>query len=319
MTTRRWWGAPVQLGDAAPLQRLDTLFSPDEPVFTAAQPLTVRVRGIMIREDMDWSFRGDNDIAVVTTFQFGAEPPVQRLHYMKNSVPLGWQGAFFHDTVLSLRDLTDSILTLRLQIYDMDGVSEALVQQITDAANSVAVAFPQLARYAGALAMLAPGLVGLVDNLDAHDQILDQRLKLELDEPGTGHALLQPGYFVCFKDPHEQELSLNADLRVVDADGNEYTAASYAVLEVARAFHEHYEWEIDQRIAKLIAELEGKGQSGKAAIEFLRQTLTAYSRFRRLERAQELKSKPSRSPAEQDLLDELTQDPSLSPFLTGKL
>ncbi len=315
MTNRRWWGAPLKIGGSTPLMRLDEQFAPDDAQLSVAEPLTVRVRGFMIHDDEDWAFRGDNDIIVVSTFQFGAEPPVQRLHYLEQELSMGWHGSLFHDVVLSIRDLKDAILTLRVQIYDLDGVSQALAGQITAIADSVAVAFPQLARYASVVGALAPGIVNLVDNLDAHDRIIDQRLKLELDEPGTGHLLLQPGYFICFKEPAPAGLSLDADLRVLHEDGSEYKDGSYTVLEIARKFHEHYEWEIDQRIAKLIAELNGKGQSGRAAIDFLRETMLAYTRFKRLERAHDLRSQATRSPAEERLLAELQADPALARYL----
>ncbi|GAH53710.1 unnamed protein product [marine sediment metagenome] len=70
-------------------------------------------------------------------------------------------------------------------------------------------------------------------------------------------------------------------------------------------------------MAKLIAELNGKGQSGKAALEFLRETLDTYDKFRRLERARELKAKETLSESEQELLQELTSDEALAPFLTS--
>lgn len=324
MTRRRWWGAPLDLGKPAHLRRLDQLFSQDEPPLVPAQPLTVRVRGFMLREDEDWAPRGHNDIIVASTFQCAGEPPVQRLHLLQNELPLGWHGALFHDTVLSVRDLDAAALTLRVQIYDVDQVSEDLVQQITEAASSAAVAFPHLARYAAGVSMLAPGLIRLIDELDDHDPILDQRVKLEAEAPGTGHALLQPGYFVCFRNEVESGWHLDQDLRVVrgddggGAEGGEYADGSYVVLEVARSFQAHHDWEIDQKIAKLIAELDGKGSSGKAALEFLRETLDAYGKFRRLERARALRDKASRSPAEDALLDELCRDQALAPYLSGK-
>ncbi len=318
MTRRRWWGAPLALERPAALRRLDQLFTDTEPTFGMAQPLTVRVRGFMLREDEDWHVRGDNDIAVVSTFQFGAEPPVQRLHYLQDGVSRGWHGAFFHDTVLSVRDLDAGILSLRVQIYDVDGISGTVVEQVVDAASSVAVAFPQLARYAGGLAALAPSLLKLVDQLDQHDAIIDQRLKLELEAPGTGHPLLQPGYYVCFRNEVEEGLYLEPELRVTtDEGGTEHLACSYVVLEVARCFHEHYEWEIDQKVAKLVAELNGKGKSGKAAIEFLRDTISGYSKFRRLERAHALLARRDRTDSEERLLAELRSDKSLAPFLPG--
>lgn len=311
----KWWGAPTRIADSVALRRLDQLF-PETLAFANAEPLTVRVRGAMILEDEDWLWRGDNDIMIVTTFQFGSGPPVQRLHFMEKEVPQGWQGNFFRDVVLSVQDFKDQSLTLRLQVYDMDGVEEGLVNTVAGVAKKMTVAFPQLASYAGAISFWAAALLKLVDNLDDHDQILDERQKLEVAEPGTAHPLLQPGYFICFKKPVEEGLFLSRDLRVLQNDQRTpFEKWSYAVLGVAREFRAHRDWEIDQKVAKLIAELKRKGQSGRAPLEFLRETLDAYTKFKKLERVRELQEKDTLTEAEQKLLDELTGDEDLRPFL----
>jgi len=311
----RWWGAPHALGDSAALRRLDELF-PDEKLFTPAEPLTLRVRGVSIREDRDPLFRGDNDLIIVTTYQFGKKPPVSRLQFMKDSVPVGWQGEFFHDIVFSERDFKDKILTITLQVYDMDGVSDGLVDAVRQTAESSAVAFPHLAPYAGAVGFAVPGLLKLIDRLDDHDELLDERIKLEVQPPRTRHRLLQPGYFVCFKKPVGQGYALNRDLRVMSEGGrDEYKDESYAVLQIMREYHDYGGFDVDQRVAKLIGELNGKGQSGKAPLEFLRETLIGYSNFRKLDRAKDLLGKDKRSDAEEELLQELLHDGKLSPYL----
>lgn len=317
----KWWGAPTQIGESVALSgRLDQLF-PRTATFENTQPLTIRVRGVMIAEDYDWAPGDKNDIMIVTTTQFGSEPPVQRLHFMQHNVKMGWQGDFFNDLVLAIRDfkIENKILKLRIQVYDMDGVEEGLVQAVRNASGSVAVAFPHLAPYAAAVSFGVPALLNLVDNLNDHDRIIDERLTLELEEPERGHRLLQPGYFVCFKKPVEEGLFLRSDLRVLQTDRRTpFEDCSYAVLEVERLFHAQREWEIDQKAAKLIAELNGKGQSGKAALEFLRGTLDTYDKFRRLERARELQAKKTLSEDEQKLLQEITSDEALAPFLTSE-
>ena len=128
----------------------------------------------------------------------------------------------------------------------------------------------------------------------------------------------------------EEGLFLSSNLQVLQADRNTpFERCSYVVIEVERDFHAQREWEIDQKVSKLVAELNGKGQSGKAALEFLRETFDAYDKFKKLERAQELKNRKlkadkSLSEAEKDkiiskdeidLLKELTGDKALAPFL----
>ena len=277
MSTARWWIAPTKIEESVSLSlRLDRLL-PDSSQIQNAEPITIRVRGVMVHEEYDRRpWKDENDLMVVSTSQFGVEPPVQRLHFMKHDVPLGWQGDFFHDVVLAHRDFNTEkrSLTLRIQVYDMDGVEEGLVDGVQSASRSVAVAFPQLGPYAAAVSFGVPALIKLVDNLNDHDQIIDERLTLELADPETGHRLLQPGYFVCFREPVEEGLCLNSNLHVLTSDcTTAFQECSYAVLGVERQFYENRDWEIDQKAAKLIAELNGKGQSGKAALDFLKDTL----------------------------------------------
>lgn len=310
-----WLGTGRRSDGSNALEPLDATFEGEER-FESAQPLTVRFRGAMIRAERDPILRGENDLLVVTNFKFGDEPPVDRLHYMGSDDATGWHGDFFRDTVLSIRDLTKDELTVRIQVYDVDGVDREVVDAVRAASSRAAVAFPQLTPYAAAARLGIGPIVDLVDNLDDHDAILDSRITLRLAAERTRAGLLQPGYFVHFPSETVADgLSLDRSLRVRTADGAEYADSSYAVLGIAREHAGGRDWEIDQKAAKLIAELNGKGQSGKAALEFLQDTLGAYSDYRRLDRAAELASKETLTEDEAALLDDYRSDPALRPFI----
>ncbi|NYT01664.1 MAG: hypothetical protein GKC10_02760 [Methanosarcinales archaeon] len=283
-----------------------------------ADPLTISLRGAMIREKKD--LFSQNDLAIMTTFQFGKEPPVQKLHYMCKNVKCGWQGDFFNDIILSIRDFKDldSGLALRTQIYDMDKFDKDLVEKICGIASSTATAFPYLAPYVGAASFGSKALLDVIHDLDKHDEIVDQRVKLEAVASGTGHHLLQPGYFICFREPIDaaaEDLSLDSELHVIKGDGKEFDRFSYAVVEVQREFKEQKDLEIDPKAATLIAELSGQGQSGKSALEFLRGTIDTYTKFRKLERVQELQAKTDLNDSEKALLEELKGDKELKAFM----
>ncbi|MBK7919790.1 MAG: hypothetical protein IPJ94_26740 [Chloroflexi bacterium] len=324
MTQEKWWGAPEHItkNGVALTSRLDALFAKGCETIKNTQPLTVRIRGVMIREDLDrdWLRKDDNDLIIVTTSQFDTEPPVQRLHFMNNNVALGWQGDFFNDTVLAIKAFNEEKrrLTLRIQIYDVDKIETGFVDAIVSSAKSVAVAFPNLAPYVAATSFVLPSFSKLVENFSNHDQILDERLTLELSEVNSGRKLLQPGYFVYFSTPQEDGLFLEHTLKVChkndDAD-NEFKDCSYAVLGIERDMKESREWEIDQKTSKLIAQLQGKGESGQASIEFLRETLDGYDKFKQLQRAKELQSKKKRTPDEENFLATLAKDEDLVAFL----
>lgn len=115
----------------------------------------------------------------------------------------------------------------------------------------------------------------------------------------------------------DEGLCLNSKPHVLTTDcAAALQECSDAVIGVEKQFYANRAWEIHQKAAKLIAELNGKGKSGKAALDFLKDTLDTYDRFRRLERASELRKKQDLTDAEQAILQELTNDDNLAPFLT---
>lgn len=325
MSERIWWVAPMKdINPIVELSGLDSYFSPENQ-FHEAEPITINLRGVNIVESMDakpWHRSDKNDLMIVTLSQFGKEPPVTKLHFMKDNVECGWQGDLFHDVVLAMRDFKDltNSLTIRVQVYDLDKFDKSVIESVCDMAQSTAIAFPALAPYVGAASFGAKAASNLVNNIDQHDMILDQRIRLVAGEPHTGHNLLQPGYFVCFRRPvTEGEVKyLDSQLHVLDGDKNEFKGCSYAVVEVQKEFRQNPGLEIDRKAAKLASELDGKGQSGKAALEFLIDTLSTYTKFRNLQRIKELEVKEKAgtiTEPEIKLLNELKDNPDLKPFL----
>ncbi|PSQ06488.1 hypothetical protein BRC92_00985 [Halobacteriales archaeon QS_4_69_31] len=88
-------------------------------------------------------------------------------------------------------------------------------------------------------------------------------------------------------------------------DGTAYDG-NYAVLRLERESVEKRERELTQKAAKLMSELDGKGQSDeKAAVDFLLDTMESYDNFTKLKRARELQAKDDRTEAERELLEDL--------------
>jgi len=52
MAMLTWWGSPTRIAPTVSLQKLDHLFN-GSTIFADAEPLTVRLRGVMILEDED--------------------------------------------------------------------------------------------------------------------------------------------------------------------------------------------------------------------------------------------------------------------------
>lgn len=324
MSERIWLAAPMKdIDPVVELNGLDDYFFPENQ-FHAAEPITISLRGVNVVENMDarWNPMDKNDLMIVTLSQFGKEPPVKKLHFMKDNVDCGWQGDFFSDIIVAMRDFKDlsNDLVLRVQVYDMDKYDKSVIDSVCNIAQSTAVAFPALAAYVGAASMGAKAAANLIDQIDNHDMIIDQRIRLEPVESHIAHNLLQPGYFVCFRRPVKENEAkyLDSQLRVLDGNKEEFKGCSYAVIDIQKEFRQNPEIEIDQKAAKLASELEGKGQSGKAALEFLKDTLDTYTKFRNLQRAKELEEKEKAgtiTEAEKNLLSELKDNKDLKPFL----
>jgi len=305
------------------LRRLDKKY-PHESKFVAADPLRIRLRGAMIRENLDRHkirpSRRNNDLIIKTRWSFDNEAPVDRLHFLKADQELGWFDDFFDDLVVLKRDIMPTRLHLRVQVYDIDGLNDEFVSNVREFANSAAVVLPMLAPHANLIHLGTNLLVDLVDNIDQHDEILDERVTFEIEEPRTGHKLLQPGYFVCFRETAVRgDLELRHDLRVLQ-DGQLYQDGSYAVFEFDRPKHilddeEMHRQVIDQKAAKLVAELDGKGRSSEPPLHFLRETLKAYSKYTKLERARAIQNSKNPTSAEESLLKALRNNPDLEPYL----
>jgi hypothetical protein len=102
---------------------------------------------------------------------------------------------------------------------------------------------------------------------------------------------------------------------VTSEGGTLYEEQSYAVLEISREFVDEPNREVDHKVAKLVAELNGKGHSKKAALDFLRDTLGVYTSYKKISRVQQLQSEAELSPDEQALLDDLLKDDDVAEVL----
>jgi hypothetical protein len=298
--------------------------------FADAEPFTMRVRGVMLARSYEVLDFSNADLIVTTVHNFGTEPFVTRLHFLENEVETGFHGDFFEDTIVAIRDFKVSArrrMTLRLKVYEMDQIHSEIVKSVLQAAGSLGVTFPVLAPYTSLAAEGGKTLLQLLETMHRSDRVIDERLMLEVSPASSGHRLLQPGYYVCFGEPVEQDLPLHLSntLRVMAGEPGSpravpFAECSYAVIEIQREFNSGREWLIDQKVSKLVTGLDHNDNSGRAPLEFLRETMDLYDRFRNLERARELAEKRASgalSASERGLLDELLRDPNLAPYLAA--
>ena len=309
-----WWGAPEKIEDKVPLRSPVEQF-PGSKLIRRADPVTIFLRGVMICEKYDadrlFGSKETNDLFVATTYQIGTEPTITTIHYIMENAELGWHGDFFSNVVVAEDDFTSDHITLRLQVYDLDRYDKyrSLIETAFKELSVVGFVFPILSQYLSQASSVSRQLLDIIDILDTHDRIIDERIRFAMAEPKTGQNVLQTGHFVCFRNEVDaKNLYLDKNLRVVDEDGNLFDKCSYAVYSVTNEVYTDYRWKIDQKVAKLISELKGKGNSGEAAIHFLRKTLEAYTKYRKIERLIELKSKSDLTEEEKKLLSRLERE-----------
>jgi hypothetical protein len=161
------------------------------------------------------------------------------------------------------------------------------------------------------------GILEVINSLDEHDKIVDSNLQLNLTQENIGAKILQTGHWVYFNKPQDDGLKINSTLQVIDRNntGDLFRDCDYVVYSVRGEEAEEPDWETDQKVAKLLSELGGKGNSGKSAVEFVRDTVEGYSKFKKLNRIKELEEKADKTDAEKKLLEKLRSDKSIESFL----
>jgi hypothetical protein len=107
------------------------------------------------------------------------------------------------------------------------------------------------------------------------------------------------------------------DIYHKEPQGGPFIVGSYAVYSIRKVDNQEPFWEIDQKIAKLLSELDEKGNSSRAPIDFLRDTMEGYTAFRKIQRYYELQSKGQRRTVEEaKLFNKLAEDTTIQPYLT---
>ena len=107
------------------------------------------------------------------------------------------------------------------------------------------------------------------------------------------------------------------DIYHKEPQGEPFIDGSYAVYSIRKLDYQEPFWEIDQKIAKLFSELDGKGNSSRAPIDFLRDTIEGYTAFRKIQRYYVLQSKVQRRTVEEaKLFNKLAEDTTIQPYLT---
>lgn len=220
---------------------------------------------------------------------------MRKVHFLISGVEAGkWQGDFDDKIIITKREFKDNDLKLYIKVYDVDEYFSGKFYASLDEISRILFAFPSLLPYTASTEItssLLPGIIKVVDKIERHDKIIRQEICFHICEPNNCLPILQPGYFVCFEQETDgTQFYLREDFYIVDEDGDELESLDYAVLRIDRKTADNYtNMEVSQKMAKLSAELQGKSESGRGALDFLHETLDTYNRFKNFERYIQLK------------------------------
>jgi hypothetical protein len=340
MTKSNWWFSPLILGDKGNdlLPGATTYSTPSSAAIKKASSFSVDMRRVFVNRSLDYKegwkrllpaevlqkiSKMTNDLLIVSSFQTGTSPTVQRIHYLRKEQEINEVlGDFTKTLVCSFSDFQDGHITLRTQVFDVDDYDEArnFVKSVSAIAGGVSGSFPVIAPYVAVGGSIATSLTELINQIDAHDVIIDSNLRLVIGQERTGYNLLQTGHWVCFEVPQDDGLVLDSNMGIVQkSTGRPFTDCSYTIYSIKAVEAQEPNWEIDQKVAKLLSELEGKGNSGKAPIEFLRDTMEGYNKFKKIKRYQELERKGAdMTPEEKAVFEKLEGDESIRDFVRNE-
>jgi len=341
MTESRWWFSPLKIDDTGN-ELLPSAHKVQEKSekLNNASAFSIDMRRVFVNKSYDKNegFRkytteklqeifhkavSTNDLLIVSNFQTGTAPIVQRIHYLKKGQKINQiVGDFFKTLVCSFSDFKENHITLQTQVYDIDQYDDikGVVDSASSLAGNISVTFPVVAPFVAMGTTVAKGLTDLLERLDEHDAIIDSNLRLDVADDNTGYQVLQTGHLICFDEPQEEALLLkpNMDIYHKEPQGGPFIDGSYAVYSIRKVDYQEPFWEIDQKIAKLLSELDGKGNSSRAPVDFLRDTMEGYTAFRKIQRYYELQIKGNRrTPEEEQLFNKLAQDTTIKPYLTA--
>ena len=274
----------------------------------------------VVAEDLDGWFRGNNDIMILAKSALGDKPKVERIVFYGEEIPKGEPlSNFYANSIFQTDDYDgESRLWLEVNILEIDtdlGERKAAISAFQSLASTAGAVFPVLLPYAmGASAGV--GLVKkLVNALENNINVIKVPIAFYPGKIKRGYPPLQEGQYVVFanpQDPDNFKLSSNGLL-----EGKNVEKISYAVFDIIEG-EERVSPEVvkNQKIATLLTQLRsGNINTTKASIEFLDETLSAYSNYQKLERYLELKNKADRTDDEKAIMERIKKIDDLKPYL----
>lgn len=289
----------------------------------AAQTFTVSMVAAVVAEDLDGFFRGDNDLLVISKSSMGEQPTVERIHYFEEEVPKGNPIKNILSESVFIADDYNGIdkLWIEIDVLEIDtdtGEREAAITAFQSLAATAGAVFPAILPYAFGASAATGVLKKLVAAFEKNKCVIPVPFAMYPGPPRPGRAILQSGTFVAFAKPQDvtgMKLQSNGLL----SDNDQASEVSYIVFDVTPVKQVSPKFLTSQKVATLLTQMkQGNASSPLATIDFLTDTLTQYSNFKKLSRYLELKSKTALTEEEKALMAEIAKLDALKPFLGVK-
>jgi hypothetical protein len=287
-----------------------------------AQPFTVSLVSAMVCKDFDSFLRGKNDLMIITQSTIGERPKVDRVHYYQENIPKHQVlKNFFSDTVYLNEDFNGfDRLWLEMKIVEVDsdhGAREdtiATFERLVGLAGSV---YPTILPYVLASSSVMKLANKLLQALERDRYVVNVPIALYPTGNRPGKAILQTGTYAAFSQPVNAEELIFKQNGQISRKNRQPMEVSYVCFHIEKGLRGTIRDVVHQKMAILLTQMSRQKNENtpRATLDFLTETLSVYTNFRRLERYQQLLTKETLTQDEKRLMGEIEQTPSLQPFL----
>lgn len=285
-----------------------------------ARPFSVTSVTTVVAHDLDGILRGKNDILILTKSSLGQQPLVDRIHFFEKEVEKGEpiQNLFANSVYVCDDYNGDDRLWLELNVLEIDsdtGERKAAANSFHSLASTAGAVFPVALPYAMAASTGVKLVEKLVSAFEKDTEVVRIPISFYPGEPRRGYAPFQEGTYVAFAGPQQPDPFVLSEDGKLTSD-RDISEISYTVFDIYEDIRVSPEFIRNQQIATLLTQLSGGNKNTtKSSLDFLTETLTGYSNYRKLERYIELSGKSERTDQENELMEEISKIDGLAAFL----
>jgi hypothetical protein len=256
---------------------------------------------------------------ILSKSSLGSQPAVERIHFYSDNISVGRPiKNLFSNSIHICEDYSGTErLWFELNVTEIDTKNEKRKEAI-DAFRTLAITagavFPAVIHYAFAAGAAASLVNSIYSAFKENIPVIKAPIALFPGETQYGEAPLQSGTYVTFATPVDEPSFKMLKNGTLETD-NHVSKVSYIVFNVSPNKRVNPDFVMSQKIATLLTQIRSGQNSMKSTIEFLNETLTDYSNFRKLRRYRDLKDKAALTDEEKSLIAEIEKIADLKPFL----